>query len=107
MIADLGSEEAEPNFFDLGARGPEFQEFAEVAGALHHLAGDGAMNGDVLVRDIFQDAFVGSGGATDIVFGLQAVYGDGDVQVVERWPGGAHGAEGAGNQLDVNSALHQ
>jgi hypothetical protein len=107
LIADLGSEEAEPDFFDLRAGGPKLQEFGEIAGALHHLAGDGAMNGDVLVGDIFQDAFVGGGRAADIVFGLEAIHGDGDVQVIQRWPSGAHGAEGAGNKLYMDAALHQ
>ena len=107
VVADLRGEEAEPDFFDFGARGPKIQKFGQVAGPFHHLTGNRAMDGDALPGDVFQNAVVGSRGSADVMLRLQAVHGDGNMQVVETRPGGAHGPEGAGYQLNVNSALNQ
>ena len=85
-IADLRREQAEPDLADLGPRSPELQKLSQVTGPLHHLAGDGAVDGDVLAGDIFDDAVIGRGRAPDIVLRLQAVDGNHDVQMRQLGP---------------------
>ena len=68
--AFLRREDAEPDPFGLFAQAPELDELFQVAFALHHLAGDGAMNADVALRDALQDALVGSRLAADVMLRL-------------------------------------
>jgi hypothetical protein len=104
LIADLRSKKTEPHFLDFPARSPEFQKFFQIAGALHHVRGDGAVDGDTLIGDIFQDALVGGGCAPKVMFGLQTVDGDHDVQALEMSPVRMHFAESAGDDLDMSAA---
>jgi len=107
VVADLRSEHAEPHFFNFGTRRPEFQEVAKIAGAFHHLTCHSAVDGDFLSRYIFQDPIVSGGGATSVVFGLQSVNGNNDVEARHVSPSGAQGAEGAGDDLHVDSTSEQ
>ncbi len=107
LIADLRREQTEPYFLDFGTGCPEFQELAEVAGPLHHLTGDRAMDRDSLSRDVSQNAVVGCWGAPGIVFGLQTVDRHGDVQVLKLRPCGPHRSERAGDNLHVDSARQE
>jgi hypothetical protein len=102
--ADLGGEEAHPDFVDLRLLAPEAKELLEIAWAAGDLAGDGAVDRDAGVGYVLQDSFVGGGGSTEIVFGLQAVDGDYDVEALELLPVRWDDAEGTGDYLDVNSA---
>lgn len=107
VIADLRSEHAEPHFFDFGVRRPEFQKLSKIAGAFHHLSCHRAVDGDFLSGDVFQNASVGGGGTASVVFGLQAINGNDDVQARHVGPSGVRGTEGAGDDLHVDSTSEQ
>lgn len=107
VIADLWSEHTEPHFFDFRARCPELQKVAKVAGAFHHLACHRAVDGDFLSSDIFQNAIVGGGSAASVVFRLQAVNGNDDVEARQGGPSGVQGAKSAGDDLHVDSTCEQ
>jgi hypothetical protein len=68
--AALGREGAHPDFFNGRIGGPEIDEVRDIAVALHHRAGDGAVDGDVLSLNVAQDALVGCGLAARVVLGL-------------------------------------
>ncbi len=59
---------------------------ANVAGALRHGAGDGAVNRDVLSGDVFENALVGGGSAADVVIRLQSVNGNRDLETRQGSP---------------------
>ena len=54
--------------------------------------------------DVFEDAVVGGGFAALVVLGLEAVDRDDDIELLELFPLGGDDAEGAGDDLGVNSA---
>ena len=90
-------------FFAWGLFAPEAQEFLKIAGTAGDLAGDGAVEGNAGIGDVFQDFLVGGRRATNVVLGLQTVDGDDDVQALELLPMGRNDAECAGDDLDVDS----
>ncbi len=106
-VAELGCEEAEPDFADFRARGPEFEKVAKVAGTLHHLPGDGAVDGDGVAGDVLEDTIIGGRRAADVVLRLESVDGDDDGNMRRGSPGGGGRAEGAGYDLDVDAARKQ
>lgn len=99
----LWGEDAHPDFFCLGLACPETEKVLEVARTLCDLAGDGAVDGDGGVCDVPEDAIVGGRGATEIVLGLEAVDGDHYVEALDVRPMGRNGAEGAGDDLNVDA----
>src|SRR6266404_102891 len=106
-ISNLRSEQAEPYFLDLRAWRPEFQEFGEVAEALHHLTCNCAMDRDPLPNDVLKNAIVGCRRSPHIVLRLQPINGHNYVQMREPRPSRTHRSEGAGNNLHVDSARQQ
>jgi len=101
----LGRKDAHPDFIGFGARGPELKETLEIAGLVCNLAGDGAVDRNGRLRKILQYTLVSRRCAANIVFGLQAVDGNYDVEALEVGPVSGNGAEGAGDDLDVNAAV--
>jgi hypothetical protein len=100
----LRSKDAHPDLVGFGALGPELKEALKIAGLVRNLAGDGAVDRNGRLRKILQYTLVSRRCAANIVFGLQTVYGDYDIEALEVGPMGGNGAEGAGNDLDVNAA---
>src|SRR5271154_7238528 len=70
-IADLRRKQAEPYPANLCSRTPKLKEFTQVTGTFHHLAGDGAMDSDVLARDVLKNAIVGCWRSPNIMLWLQ------------------------------------
>jgi len=102
VFALLRREEAEPDVFHFGATRPEIGEIAEIARALDLRACDGAMDGDLVTSDVFQNAVVGCGRAPRVMLGLQAVNGDDQMKVGDAAPLERNGANSAGNELDFD-----
>ncbi len=100
----LRREDAHPNLFSFGPFGPELKEPLEIAGLVCDLAGDGAVDRNSRLRKVLQYTLVGRRCATNIVFGLEAIYGDDDIEALEVGPVSGNGTEGAGDDLDVNAA---
>jgi hypothetical protein len=100
----LGGEEAEPDLCYRGLTAPELEELIEVSGAVGDLRCDSAMDGDLGVLDVFEDALVSGGLATFIVLGLKAIDGDDYVEFLESLPPGRNDSEGAGDDLSVDTA---
>ena len=100
----LGRKDAHPDFIGFGARGPELKETLEIAGLVCNLAGDGAVDRNGRLRKILQYTLVSRRCAANIVFGLQPVYGDYDVEAFEVGPVRGNRAEGAGDDLGMNAA---
>jgi hypothetical protein len=65
------------------------------------------VDGDVLAFDVFEDPLIGGGGAADVVIGLEAINGDDYGEVFEIRPIRGDGAEGAGDELDMDTALEE
>jgi len=101
----LRGEEAHPNLRDLFARGPDVEEVGQITGALHHLAGNGAVDGNAMPGDVFQDAFVRGGSAASVVLGLKAVDGDHGLNARQTGPGGRKLTKGAGHDLHEDAHL--
>ncbi len=100
----LGREDAHPDLFSFRSFGPELKEPLEIAGLVCDLAGDSAVDRNSRLRKVLQYTLVGRRCATDIVFGLESVYGDDDIEALEVGPMSGNGAEGAGDDLGVNAA---
>jgi hypothetical protein len=100
----LGSEDAHPDLAGFRAVAPEAEELFEVAGPAGDLSGDGAVDGDFGLSEVFEDALVGCGGAAEVVFGLEAVDRDDDIQAFEAGPVSGNGTEGAGDDLEMDAA---
>jgi hypothetical protein len=75
LLADLRSENAKPDPFDLGSRRPKVQELFKVMIPTGHLTSDRAMYVDPMTLDVLKDAFVSRGFPSFIVFRLKAVDG--------------------------------
>ena len=74
VFADLRREEADPDLVPFRCRGaPEIHEVAQISWPLRHLPRDGAVNRDLMARDVLQNAFVCRGLPPYIVFRRQAV----------------------------------
>ncbi len=99
-----GREDAHPDLLCLGAFGPELKKPLEISGLVCDLAGNRAVDRNACLRKVLQYTLVGCRCATYIVFGLQAVDGDDDVEALECRPMSGNGAEGAGDDLDMNAA---
>ena len=102
--SSLWREDAHPDLLCLGAFGPELQKPLEISGLVCDLAGNRAVDRNACLRKVLQYTLVGCRCATYIVFGLQAVNGDDDVEALECRPMRRNGTEGAGDDLDVNAA---
>ena len=72
-ISHLWSEQAEPYLVDLGPGSPVLQKFLQIAWPLHHLAGDCAVDRNLLASDVFQDSIVCCRCASEVVFWLQPI----------------------------------
>jgi len=107
LIADLRREQTEPDFVDFRARRPKFQKLANVAGFLHHLPGDRAVNGDPLSDNVLEDPVIGRWRAANIVIRLQSVNGNRDGQMIQIPPLIGDLAERAGHHLHVYTARQQ
>ena len=101
----LRCKDAHPDLLGFGPLGPELKEPLEIAGLIRNLAGDGAVDRNGRLRKILQYTPVRRRCAANIVFGLQTVYGDYDVEALEVGPVSGNGAEGAGDDLDVNATV--
>ncbi len=104
-FAHLRSENTEPDFVDFVFGAPEFDELAEVVGAVHHLRGDRAVDSDLLAGDVLDDALVRGGCAADVVLRLKAVDGDNNINERILGPRDRERAEGTGDDLYVNAAF--
>ncbi len=82
----LGREDAHPDFCDCRVSRPETDELGEVPAAIHHGAGDGAVNRDVVTLDVAENAFVGGRLTADVVLWLQTIDRDDELQVRQRGP---------------------
>ena len=102
--SSLWREDAHPDLLCLGALGPELKKPLEISGLVCDLAGDGAVDRNARLRKVLQYTLVSCWCATYIVFGLQTVDGDDDVEALERRPMSGNGTEGAGDDLGVNAA---
>jgi hypothetical protein len=69
-VTDLRGEQAEPYLADLGLGRPVPQKFLQIAGLLHHLTSDRAVDRDLLADDVLEDPIIGRGSAPNIVFRL-------------------------------------
>ncbi len=103
----MRGEQAEPHLADLGPGRPVLQKFLQIAGLLHHLTGDSAVDRDLLARDVLQDPIIVCRRASDIVLRLQPVNRYDDVHVGLRRPTRCEGPERARDNLDVNSPIEQ
>jgi hypothetical protein len=101
----LWGEEAYPDPLRLWAFGPKLQKPLEISGLVSDLAGDGAVDRNARLRKVLQYTLVGCRCATYIVFGLQTVDGDDDVEAFKCCPVSGDGPEGAGDDLNVNVAV--
>jgi hypothetical protein len=101
----LRSKDAEPHLCDLWSSCPELQEVIEVALSPSDLRCDGAVNGDSGILDVFEDSFIGSRLAPNIVLWLKTINGNNDIQLLESLPCRRDDPEGAGDDLRVNTAL--
>src|SRR4029077_2328913 len=106
-ISDLWSEQAEPDLADLGPRGPVLQKFLQIAGPLHHLPGDGAVDRNLLARDVLYHSLVRCRRAADIVLWFQSVDRYDDLELSKRRPSRREGPEFTCDHLDVNSSIKQ
>jgi len=102
--SDLRCEDAHPDLLCFGAFGPKLKKPLEISGLFCDLAGDGAVDRNARLREVLQYTLVSRRCATYIVFGLQTVDGDDDVEPLKVRPMSGDGAKGAGNDLDVNAA---
>jgi hypothetical protein len=106
-ITDLWSEDAEPNPPDLLSGAPELHEFLQIAGPLHHLTGDGAVDRDLLASDILQNPIVRGRSTSQVVLPLQTIDGYDDVQAGECYPRWRQLAERAGYNLEMKSTIKE
>lgn len=97
-------EDAHPDLASFEAVGPEAEELFKVTGPAGDLSGDGAVDGDSGLSNVFEDALVSCGGAAEVMFGLEAVDRDDDIQAFEGAPVSGNGTEGAGNDLEMDAA---
>jgi hypothetical protein len=100
----LWREYAHPNLLCFGTFGPELKKPLEISGLVCDLAGNGAVDRNARLREVLQYTLVGCRCATYIVFGLQTVDGDDDVEAFKCCPMGGDGTEGAGNDLSMDAA---
>ena len=101
--ATLGCEDAHPDFLDRRIRRPESDELGNVAATLHHRAGDGAVDRNVMTLDIAEDSIVRGRLAARVVFRLQAVDRDRQLQIRQRGPRQWDRTERAGDNLYVGT----
>src|SRR5262249_26290205 len=104
-LPDLRRVEAVPDLLDLRACAPEVEELAEVARAIQLLPRHGAVNGDLVTNDVFQDSIVGRRRAPRVVVGLKAVNRNDEGQTMEATPLLRDFTDGARDELGVNTAL--
>jgi hypothetical protein len=102
--SSLWCEDAHPDLLCFGSFGPELKKPLEIPGLVCNLAGDGAVDRNARLRKVLQYTLVGRRCATYIVFGLQAVDGDDNVEALKCCPMSGDGAEGAGDNLGMNAA---
>ena len=102
LFSDLRCVDADPNAIHFGAGAPERDIFFEIAGAFEHRARNDPVNVDFAAFDIFQDAFVGSGLAADVVVFGKAVDRDCDADARELHPFDRDGDHGAGDDEREN-----
>src|SRR5579871_5636745 len=107
LISNLRSKQAEPYSSDLCARIPKFQKALQILRLLHHLAGDGAVNRNILARNVLEDSIVGRGSPPKIVLGLKSIHGNHDCQVARFRPTRWKRPEGAGDQLHADAPVKQ
>ena len=103
-LALLRRVKAEPDRLCLLVRLPEPQELLQIPVALHLLACDGAVHGDLVPRDVLEDAIVGRRRAPHVVLRLQAVDRHHQLQTAQRRPFSRDRAHGARHELCVNAA---
>jgi hypothetical protein len=101
----LRGEDAHPDFFRFRAISPKLKKPLEIAGLVCNLAGDGAMDRNARLRKVLQYTLISCRRATYIVFRLETVDGDDDVETRESCPVSGNGAEGTGDDLDVDATF--
>jgi len=106
-LPSLRREDAEPDLLHGVHAAPELQKLPQVARPFHHLAGDGAVDGDALVGDVVQNSFIGGRSAARIVLGFESVHRNRKREAVVGPPDVRHGPEGAGDELNVNAHRQQ
>jgi hypothetical protein len=102
--SELWRENAHPNLFCFGAFGPKLEKPLEISGLVCDLTGNRAVDRHTCLRKVLQYTLVSCRCATYIVFGLQAVDGDDDVEPLKVRPMSGNWAESAGNDLNKNIA---
>jgi len=103
----LRRKDAEPDLLHGVHAAPVLHKLPQVARPFHHLAGDGAVDGDALVGDVVQNSFIGGRSAARIVLGFESVHRNRKREAVVGPPDVRHGPEGAGDELNVNAHRQQ
>ena len=99
----LGCEDAHPDFLHRWIGRPEIHKLGEVAAALHHRAGDGAVDRNVVTLDIAKDSIIRGRLAARIMFRLQSIDRDRQLQIRQRGPRQWDRTERAGHNLDMGA----
>ena len=84
---------------------PVVEELLKVAVPPDLLPRHRAVNGDLMPLDVLEDAFVGRRRAANVVFGLETIDRDDDLQPVQPLPLAWNGSNGAGHQLRVYASF--
>jgi hypothetical protein len=101
----LGRKDAEPDAPNGGTGTPKIKELAEVSRTLRHLAGNGAVYGDFVSLDMLEDAVVCRRFSPFVMFRLQAVDRDTEIEIPYTSPLGRNRADRARNDLCGDPAL--
>jgi hypothetical protein len=99
FVSFLGRKQTEPDAANLLAIRPKISELTQVARTLEVQASNGAVHGDLVPANVFENPFVGRGRTPLVVFRLQAIDGHNDVQARNVSPRNRDLANGAGNEL--------
>mgnify|MGYP003694771159 CR=1 FL=1 len=103
-LALLRRVQAHPDLLGVGLRLPELQELFDVSRPFDLLPRHGAMDGDVVAGDVFEDAVVGGRRPPGVVLGLQAVDRHDNLQPPQAAPADRNLAHGARHELRVDAA---
>jgi len=107
LFAHLRRVKAEPDRLDVRIIRPRLDELFDVALAQRLLARHRAMHRDLVAFDVLEDAIVGRRRPAHVVFGLQTIDRDADLQPGNLRPLDRNRTHGARHDLDEQSALGQ
>ena len=106
LLAFLRSVKTRPHASNLGPCIPKSEVLLQIVAPLQHRPGNRPMDSDLAPADVFQDALIGRGMATDIMMLRQAVDRDRNANITDRHPLARNWNHRAGHDhgIDVHPA---